>query len=61
MKVSEARSLDRDVVESGLTFSGFAVILTFFIRSFVFIYYFMIWFLAYTTAGCAQLGVCTLE
>lgn len=25
MKVSEARSLDRDVVESGLTFAGFAV------------------------------------
>ena len=26
MKVSEARSLDREVVESGLTFAGFAVI-----------------------------------
>jgi hypothetical protein len=26
MKVSEARSLERDVVESGLTFAGFAVI-----------------------------------
>jgi len=25
MKVSEARSLDRDIVESGLTFAGFAV------------------------------------
>lgn len=25
MKVSEARSLDRDVVETGLTFAGFAV------------------------------------
>lgn len=26
MKVSEARSLDREVVENGLTFAGFAVI-----------------------------------
>jgi hypothetical protein len=25
MKVGEARSLDRDVVETGLTFAGFAV------------------------------------
>lgn len=27
VKVSEARSLDRDVVENGLTFAGFAVII----------------------------------
>ena len=40
MKVSEARNLNRDVVESGLTFAGFAVsICVFIFFAYVFLFY----------------------